>query len=595
MGRPAKQKEGKKRKRGEEDDERREEDTSKSHKRLERRSPRPKRRQRSESPDREEISADNLSQQSRSENEYFQLKAAEENEFNTSTEEDNRENEVDEEDQDEFPEETVTTPVMEEGEQTPAELEETEVSLKKKGKKEENRKSQQMMRDLEKFFEDEGKLSKMWNLVKAINTSDEIQKEKTNRDKVSTPGTSRQPEVAKTTGNRVGIDITRLGRASKSAETLYSARGRAPENPQVSPHNGGEESLSSETSPEQVTSSEEISPVSDEEKRLRLPPPPFIPLPPPPAREGGRSQEGDDDDQPGPSGWTAPATDRVKRTRKQSKELLDQAVANRTEAAKPAGESDIHIVQSQHIIASLRDKGSDLSVLLESLNAFTSHDDFDPLTVQLDKVTLEKVGRGAYVDLRRLLPKESLGDDDEEEMHWVMQEGTPKLKKKNAELQPITGFRKWMTAFSAYSRLYTKSNPERAPEMHQYLMDIQEATSTYTWDSIYAYDKIFRMYMEQKPWHDWGTPYTKYWNKTLKKKEVEAGSARRGFGSRTKKKPCWRFNKTGTCDRKDCEFDNCCQVCGRFGHWKGTCYHNKEVGKRQENREVKGTKSGNKN
>lgn len=366
---------------------------------------------------------------------------------------------------------------------------------------------------------------------------------------------------------------------------------------QMSPENERRVESTPETSPEIFSSNDEVSPVSDD-PRERLPPPPLIPLPPPPAR-GNRGEE-EERDQPGPSGWTAPATERVKRTKRQAKDMLDQATANRVQAAKPPGES-IKSFQGEstgaeagaHIISSLRSKGSDLSVLLDGLNSLTSEGEFDPLTVQLDQGTLEIISKGGYVDLRHLVPRESLGDEaDEEELHWVIQEGTPKLKKRTGELLQINGFRRWMTAFSCYARIYTKSNPDRAPETHQYILDIQEATQTYTWDSIYAYDKIFRMYMETKPYHDWGTPYTKYWDKVLKKKEQNPG---RGSFSRQKikKRPCWRLHKTGTCDRRDCEFDNCCQLCGRFGHWKGTCYHNKDGNQRRSDpKEVKGHKTG---
>lgn len=170
-----------------------------------------------------------------------------------------------------------------------------------------------------------------------------------------------------------------------------------------------------------------------------------------------------------------------------------------------------------------------------------------------------------------------MDEGEEDELHWVMQDGTPKLKKKSAgELLSINGYRHWMTAFSAYSRIYVKANPDRGPETHQYILDIQDAANTYTWESVYAYDRIFRMYMEKNPRHDWGAPYTKYWNKILKKKDRDPGQGM-SSGQRQKRKVCWKYNKHGVCDNgKHCDFDHRCSCCGRYGHSKLNCYHNKE-------------------
>lgn len=129
-------------------------------------------------------SSQNLSQNSHSDgnSSTFQVHASEENTFDESLEE---------EDEFENPgpqaerEETVTTPTGE-GSGTIESESEKEVVFQKKV--EENR-QKNMMRDINEFFSDEGKLSRMWNLVKAINTSDDIQKEK--EDKQDEPGKRR--------------------------------------------------------------------------------------------------------------------------------------------------------------------------------------------------------------------------------------------------------------------------------------------------------------------------------------------------------------------------------------------------------------------
>lgn len=442
-----------------------------------------------------------------------------------------------------------------------------------------------MMKDIGEFFRDSANLSRVWNLVKAINTSDQIKSSETSKKNVeqleaetadgkrgqSDEGTTALRNKYPSTGNRAGIDVSRLQRGHNSETTLYNSSytpGWVP----IS-----DESEVQDTSAEVVSSDEGISPIDFSDPRSRVPPPELLPLPPPPPR----------DDQPSTSkGWAGGANERQRRTKEAAQKQLSQAKADKIGAAKPPGKTQDQDFSSSaeqarivgEAVSQLQHRDSDLSLLVENINSLTAEGEFDPLTVQLDGLTLDKIERGAYVDLRKLLPKETLGDDeDEDELHWVMQGGTPKLRKKSAgEILNINGYRRWMTAFSAYSRIYVKSNPQRGPETHQYLLDIQDAANTYTWDSVYAYDKIFQMYMEKNPKHDWGAPYAKYWNKILKKKDREPGANFPG-GQRQKRKVCWKFNKHGHCDNgKNCDFDHRCSVCGRYGHSKINCYHNRD-------------------
>lgn len=335
------------------------------------------------------------------------------------------------------------------------------------------------------------------------------------------------------------------------------------------------------TSPEFVSSDDSMSPVEFSGARDRGPHPVRLPLPPPPPPREVISET------PGTStgGWTGQGSERVKRTKQKSQELIEDARKQKSNPAVPPGRSHYTTPlineRTNSFLNDLQAQGSNLTVLADSLNALSTEGEFDPLTVQLDNQVLKKIEDGAYVDLRRLVPRDTVGDDaDEDDLHWVLQDGTPKLRRKSgSELLAINGFRRWMTAFSAYSRIYTRAHPERGPETHQYILDIQEATTTYTWDSIYAYDKIFRMYMEKKPLHDWGTPYTKYWNKVLRRKDHDAtGPRTAGYrGQRQNRKVCWKYNKFGKCDRgRECEFEHKCAFCGRFGHHKGVCRFNRD-------------------
>lgn len=436
---------------------------------------------------------------------------------------------------------------------------ESEVQFRMKAAEQEGRQDQ-MMKDIGEFFNDSKKLDRVWNLVKAINASDKIEQQRKER----TQGDDRE-EGAGLQGKKSIIDASKLINRERSETTIYDTSEVDTEITE------GEAGLPV-SSPDMTSSDDAISPIefTDKEK-TRRPPPSRLPLPPPPPPQAGTST----------GGWTATGSDRVRRTKQKARDEVEEATKLRTNPVKPAGK-DLTSIQGdqQRLMNELLSRNSNISVIAESLSALTTDAEFDPLEIQLDGLTLQKIQQGAYVDLRKLIQRDTIGDDaEEDDLHWVLQDGTPKLKRKGAaELLAINGYRRWMTAFTSYARIYSKEHPERANELHQYILDIQDASNTYTWDSVYKYDKIFRMYMEKKPWHDWGTPNNKYWNKTLKKRDRETFSPKNYFnGSRQTKKVCWKFNKFGRCDRgKDCEFEHRCGFCGKFGHHKGVCYFNRE-------------------
>lgn len=121
----------------------------------------------------------------------------------------------------------------------------------------------------------------------------------------------------------------------------------------------------------------------------------------------------------------------MRRTKQKTQETLEEANKLKTNPVKPAGKeySVFDRTRTQKIVSELLEKVSDVSVVADSLSALTTEADFDPMEIQLDGLTLQKIQQGAYVDLRKLMPRDSIGDDaDEEDLHWVIQDGTPKLK-----------------------------------------------------------------------------------------------------------------------------------------------------------------------
>ena len=55
----------------------------------------------------------------------------------------------------------------------------------------------------------------------------------------------------------------------------------------------------------------------------------------------------------------------------------------------------------------------------------------------------------------------------------------------------INSYGKWEQAFQVYSNILTSRFPTKATELLQYNHTIHSASTTYTWDNVYAYDREF--------------------------------------------------------------------------------------------------------
>ena len=129
------------------------------------------------------------------------------------------------------------------------------------------------------------------------------------------------------------------------------------------------------------------------------------------------------------------------------------------------------------VVAILQQGGVNTSVGL-------SDDDFFHLICHVDSNLKEKIERGDYVDLDKLLVKDNNGPwsneqfSDCERLEWVRNEmGTFLMpaKKQNK----INNFRRWEQAFHIYATIYCGKNPHRAHEIWQYISVINTASNSF--------------------------------------------------------------------------------------------------------------------
>ena len=132
---------------------------------------------------------------------------------------------------------------------------------------------------------------------------------------------------------------------------------------------------------------------------------------------------------------------------------------------------------------------------------------FFHVTCHLDEGLKNKIQRGQYVDLEKMLPKmRGRFQQNENRMDLVYKDGHSYFVQAASD-NKITGVRKWEQAFRVYATIYCQANPLLAAEIWQYVYTINSAASAYVWDNVSQYDITFRQLMSQYPNQSWAKIY----------------------------------------------------------------------------------------
>ena len=88
-------------------------------------------------------------------------------------------------------------------------------------------------------------------------------------------------------------------------------------------------------------------------------------------------------------------------------------------------------------------------------------DDFLHLTCHIDLSLHNKIERGDFVDLEKLLPKDRFHKKfaDEARLEWVHRDGSTFLVPATDKDVKITNVQRWEQAFRVYATIYTGVNP----------------------------------------------------------------------------------------------------------------------------------------
>ena len=120
-------------------------------------------------------------------------------------------------------------------------------------------------------------------------------------------------------------------------------------------------------------------------------------------------------------------------------------------------------------------------------------DEFFHLTCQVDPNLKQKIKKGEFVELEKLLVKDrfrSVSDSAGQRMELVNKGGETYIMPVEKDNR-ITNVRHWEQVFRIYVAIYSQANPQRSAEIWQYVFVINSAASTYIWENVASYDYTF--------------------------------------------------------------------------------------------------------
>ena len=199
----------------------------------------------------------------------------------------------------------------------------------------------------------------------------------------------------------------------------------------------------------------------------------------------------------------------------------------------------------------------------------------EPSTSHVPKKTKEKIIKGEYFDMSKLLP--SLLDYEEGQ------------KEKPSEVKPLP-FYDWIRCFHTFMSLRLEYAPQEVQGMLRHCEIVQDLHGQGK-DGV-LYDARFRRKKEQYPFISWGEyladivdglprrkssakPQPLQWS-TGPQSSTPQWSARPPphplQWPAPKPTSCFKYNSTTGCNSRTCKYTHRCLKCGRTGHPAFKCY-----------------------
>ena len=216
------------------------------------------------------------------------------------------------------------------------------------------------------------------------------------------------------------------------------------------------------------------------------------------------------------------------------------------------------------------------------VNMVSVDDQFFHISCHIEQSLKEKIERGEFIELERLLTKPQHSYQNGQKLELFSKDGNTYFAPAERN-NKISGVKRWEQAFRVYAAIYCRANPHRSAEIWQYIHVIHTAASAYIWDNVAQYDFTFRQLMSAYPSRSWANIYQQMWSLSMREplhrqqqyyqSPQSTVATSQGFaqGSKEKRKRyCWKYNKNRTHDA-DCKFEHKCKFCDAPSHGYYNC------------------------
>ena len=147
---------------------------------------------------------------------------------------------------------------------------------------------------------------------------------------------------------------------------------------------------------------------------------------------------------------------------------------------------------------------------------YSRDDDFYHFMAHIDKGLQEKIRKGEFIELNKLLVRRKPILNQESRLDIVNRSGRSFLVPNNErELLSINSFKRWEKPF-IYTQVYTQWLIHTMQMRFQYVDTIANVASTFTWENVYSYVILFRHLMAFSPNRSWAIIYQHRWSIILK-------------------------------------------------------------------------------
>ena len=151
----------------------------------------------------------------------------------------------------------------------------------------------------------------------------------------------------------------------------------------------------------------------------------------------------------------------------------------------------------------------------ENLTIASMDQDYQMIDSHIDINLRKKILSYDYIDFSKLIPNSKTGGDDDfgQRLEIINKNGVSFLVPvTDKEKISINSYSKWEIAFRVYSNVLTAKFSHKSTELLQYNHCIHNASTTFVWDNVYAYDKEFRRHISRYPSRSWAVILQQAWS-----------------------------------------------------------------------------------